>query len=125
MNFYLRIPFKDLDMVEGAKAMFTLTVAPKDSSPIFMNFGLSLMMKFARFTRLLGTKSAKFLPGRLFSPTFSMPEKFEFLFWAADPSTEVSNGSMFFDHLAKLELLPRLGLKTSTLTLSCTANLLT
>ena len=29
---------------------------------------------------------------------------------------EVFNGSMFLDHFAKLELLPWLGLKTSTLT---------
>ena len=105
--------------------MFTLPVASKYRSPIFMNFGLSLMIEFARFTRLLGSKSATISPGRLFTPTFSMPDQFEFLSWAAYPSTEVFNGSMFLDHLAKLELLPRLGLKTSTLTLGCTTNLLT
>ena len=90
-----------------------------------MNFGILLMMEFARFTRLLGSKSTTISPGKLFTPTFSMPDQFEFLSWATDPSTEVSNGSMFLDHSAKLEFLPRLGLKTSTLTPGCTANLLT
>ena len=52
----LYIPFKGLDLVEGVKSMFTLPVASKDGSPRFMNFGLSLMMEFARFTHLLGSK---------------------------------------------------------------------
>ena len=41
-----------------------------------------------------------------------MHEKSKFLSWFSDPWTEVSNGSMLPVHLAKLELLPRLGLKT-------------
>ena len=45
-----------------------------------------------------------------------MQKQFKFLSWAADPSTEVFNGSMFLEHSTKLELLPRLGLKISTLT---------
>ena len=55
--------------------------------------------------------------GETFHTHFSMHKKFKFLSWAADPSTEVFNGFMFLDHFAKLELLPRLGIKTSTLTL--------
>ena len=51
-----------------------------------------------------------------FHTYFSLQEQFKFLSWVADSSTEVFNGSMFLDHLAKLDLLPRLGLKTSTLT---------
>ena len=54
--------------------------------------------------------------GETFHTTFSMHEKSELLSWVADPSMEVPNGSMFLDHLVKLEFLPRLGLKTSTLT---------
>ena len=54
--------------------------------------------------------------GETFHTHFSMQEQFEFLSWAAYPSTEVFNGSIFLNHLVKLELLPRLGLKTSTLT---------
>ena len=45
-----------------------------------------------------------------------MQKQVEFLFWAADLTTEVFNGLMLLDHLAKLKLLPRLGLKTSMLT---------
>ena len=45
-----------------------------------------------------------------------MHEKSEFLSWVADLWTEVSNGSMFPVHLAKLEILPRLGLKIPSLT---------
>ena len=81
-----------------------------------MNFGLLLMTEFARFPRLLGSKSATISPGRFFTPILSMQEQFEFLSWAADPSTEVFNGLMLLNHLAKLELLPRLELKKSTLT---------
>ena len=54
--------------------------------------------------------------GRLFTPIFSMHEKSEFLSWVADPSTEVFNRLMFLENLMKLELLLRLGLKTSRLT---------
>ena len=46
-----------------------------------------------------------------------MQKHVKLLSWAADPSTEVFNGSMFLNHFAKLELLSRLGLKTSTLNL--------
>ena len=45
-----------------------------------------------------------------------MQKKFELLSWAAHPSMEVFNGLMFLENFAKLELLPRLGSKTSTLT---------
>ena len=45
-----------------------------------------------------------------------MHEKSEFLSWVEDPSMKVSNGSMFLDHLVKLELLQRFGLKNSTFT---------
>ena len=76
-----------------------------------MIFGLSLMMKFAMFTRMLGSKSATILSGRLFTPTFLMHEKSELLSWVADPSTKVFTGLMSLDHLVKLELLPRLVLK--------------
>ena len=96
--------------------MFGLPVVSKVESPRFTNFGISLRKEFARFTRMLGSKSATILSGRLFTPTFPMHEKSEFLSWVADPSTEVSNGLIFLDHLVKLELLPRLGLKTSTFT---------
>ena len=116
LDFPLSLPFKDLALLEGAKAMFGLPVVSKDGSPRFMNFGLLLMKEFARFARLLGTKSATISSGRLFTPTFSMQKQSELLYWAADPSTEVFNSSMFLNHLAKLELLPRLGLKISTLT---------
>ena len=88
----------------------------KGRDPIFMNFGISLRREFARFTLTLGSKLATILSGRLFTPTFSMQKQSELLYWAADPSTEVFNSSMFLNHLAKLELLPRLGLKISTLT---------
>ena len=54
--------------------------------------------------------------GETFHTHFSMQKQFELLSWAADPSTEVFNGSMFLDHFAKLELLPQLGLKIYTLT---------
>ena len=81
-----------------------------------MNFGLFLRKELVRFTRLLGSKSATISPGRLFTPTSSMQKQFEFLSWAADQSTEVFNGSLFLYHLAKLELLPQIGLKTYTLT---------
>ena len=57
------------------------------------------------------------LPGRLFTPILSMKKDVELIFWDRYPSTSVFNGSVFLDHFAKLELLPRLGLKTSTLTL--------
>ena len=78
-----------------------------------MIFGLSLWTEFATFTRMLGSKSATILSGRLFTPTFSMHEKSEFLSWVADLSTEVS----FLNHLVKLEFLLRLELKTSMFTL--------
>ena len=45
-----------------------------------------------------------------------MHEKFEFLSGVAEPWTEVFYGSMFPVHFEKLEVLPRLGLKTPTLT---------
>ena len=45
-----------------------------------------------------------------------MQKQSKFLSWAAYPSTEVFNGSMLLGNFAKLELLLRLGLKTSTLT---------
>ena len=45
-----------------------------------------------------------------------MHKKYEFLSWVADPWTEVSNGPMFPVHLEKLEILPRHGLKTPSLT---------
>ena len=96
--------------------MFSLSVALKDRSPKFMNFGLTLRTELARFTRLLGYKSVTISPGRLFKPIFPMQKQFELLFWAEDPSTEVFNGSMFLTHFAKLELLPQIGLKNSTLT---------
>ena len=51
-----------------------------------------------------------------FRAHFSMQEKFEFLSWSADPSTKVFKGSIFLDHLAKLELLPWLALKKPMLT---------
>ena len=81
-----------------------------------MNFGLSLMTEFASSIRFLGSKSVTISLGRRFIPIFLMQKQFEFLSWAVDPSTEVFNGSMFLDHLEKLELLLRLGLKTSTFT---------
>ena len=37
--------------------------------------------------------------GRLFTPTFSMHDKSEFLSWVVYPSTEVYNGSVFPVHL--------------------------
>ena len=96
--------------------MFCLTVASKVRSLRFLNFGLLLRTEFARFTRMLGSKSATISSGRLFTPTFSMHQKSEFLSWVPDLSTEVSNGSMSLVHLAKLEFLPRLGPKTPPLT---------
>ena len=51
-----------------------------------------------------------------FYTQFSMHKSSEFLSWVADPSTEVSNGSMLLVYLVKLELLPRIGLKTPSLT---------
>ena len=106
LKFSLCVPFKDLALVEGAKAMLGLPVSLKYRSPKFMNFGLSLMTELARFTRLLGFKSATISPGRLFTPNFLIPEQFEFLSWDTYPSTEVFNGSIFLDNLAKIELLP-------------------
>ena len=82
-----------------------------------MNFGLFPRAELAKFIRLLGSKSVTTSPGRLFTPILSMHKDVELLSWDADPSTEVFNGSMFLDHFAKLELLPPLGLKKSTLTL--------
>ena len=116
LKFSLRVPFKELSLVERAKAMFCLSVALKARSPRFMNFGLLLMMEFARFNRMLGSKLVTISSGRLFTPTLSMHEKSKFLSWVAYPSTEVSNCLMFLDHLVKLELLLRLGLKKYTLT---------
>ena len=65
---------------------------------------------------MLGSKLVTISSEILFTTTFSMHDKSEFLSWVADPSTEVSNGLMFLDHLAKLEVIPRIGMKTSTLT---------
>ena len=65
---------------------------------------------------MIGSKSATILSRKLSTPTFSMHKKSEFLSWVVDPWTEVSNGSMFPVHLAKLEILPRIGLKTPLLT---------
>ena len=96
--------------------MFGIPVVLKDGSPRFMNFGLSLRTEITMFTRLLGSKSVMISPGRLFTPICSMQKQFKFLSWAADPSTEVFNGLMSLDYLLKLELLPRLGLKTYMLT---------
>ena len=45
-----------------------------------------------------------------------MYKKSEFLSWVAYQWTEVSNGSMFPVHLAKLEILPQIGLKTPAFT---------
>ena len=95
--------------------MLCIPIALKVGSPRFLNFGILLRTELARFTRMIGLKSATILSGKLFTPTFSMHEKSEFLYWVADPSTEVYNSSMFLVHLAKLELLPRLGLKTPLL----------
>ena len=81
-----------------------------------MNFGIFLIIEFARFTRILGSKLATISSGRLFTSTFSMHKNSEFLSWFADLSTKMSNGSMFLDYLAKLELLTQFGLKTYTLT---------
>ena len=98
-KFSLSIPFNLFDLVEGAKTEFGLTVALKDRSPKFMNFGLSLRTELAMFTCLLGSKSVTISSGRLFTPIFSMQNQSEFLSWAVDPSTEVFNGSIFLDHL--------------------------
>ena len=116
LNLYLRVPFKDLALVEVAKLIFYLPFTSKAGKPRFLIFGISLRTEFARFTRMLMSKSATILSGRLFTPTFSMHEKSKFISWVADPSTELSNGSMFLVHLEKLELIPRIGLKTPTLT---------
>ena len=86
--------------------MFGLPVSSKVRSPRFMNFGTLLMMELARFTRMLGSKLVTISSGRLFAPTISIHEKFEFLSWVVYPSREVSIGSMFLNHLEKLELLP-------------------
>ena len=51
--------------------MLCLPVASKVRNPIFMNLGLSPMIKFVRFTRMFGSKSVTVLSGRLFTPTFS------------------------------------------------------
>ena len=96
--------------------IFYLPFTSKAGKPRFLIFGISLRTEFARFTRMLMSKSATILSGRLFTPTFSMHEKSKFISWVADPSTELSNGSMFLVHLEKLELIPRIGLKTPTLT---------
>ena len=45
-----------------------------------------------------------------------MHDKSKFLSWVADPWTKVSDGSMFPVHLAKLEVVLRLGLKTPSFT---------
>ena len=116
LKLSLCVIFEDLSLVEVTESMFCLPIASKVGRPRFMNFGLSRRTEFERFTRLLGSKSATILAGRLFTPTFSMHEKSEFLSWVPYPSTEVPNGSMFLDHYMKLELLTRLGLKTYTFT---------
>ena len=82
-----------------------------------MNFGLLPKTELAEFIRFLGSKSVTILPGILFTLILSVQKDVELRSWAGDPSTEVFNGLMFLNHLAKLEWLPRLGLKTSTLTL--------
>ena len=82
------------------------TCCVKGQETKFMIFGLLLRTELVRFTHLLGSKSATISPGRLFTLIFLMQKHFELLSWAADPATEVFNGSMFLGHLAKLELLP-------------------
>ena len=116
MNSPLLVPFKDFALVEEAKEMFGLPGASKDRRQRFMNIEIVLRRELARFTRFLGSKSATISSGRLSTPTFSMHKQFELISWAEDPSMEVSNGSIFLDRLAKLELLPQIGLKKSTST---------
>ena len=71
LKFSLPVQFKDLALVEGGGAIFGIPVALKDRIPRFMNLGLSLRTVLARFTRLLGSKSATISPGRLFTPIFN------------------------------------------------------
>ena len=104
-------------LVEGEKMEFGLPVALKEKSLKSMNFGLLSRTELAWFVRLLGSKSVTTSPGRLFTPILSMKKDVELIYWDADPSTEVFNGLMFIKCFAKLELLPWLGLKISTLTL--------
>ena len=62
--------------------------------------------------------------GETFYTNFLMQKHVELLSWAVDLSTEVFNGLMLLDHFVELELLPRLGLKNSTLTLGVMWNAL-
>ena len=117
IQVYLSVTFKLFTLVETANKEFGLPIVLKDKSPESMNFGLSLRKELARFTRFLRSKSVTNFPGRLFTQIFPMQKQFKLFSWAADPSTELFNVSMLLDHFSKLELLLRIGLKTSTLNL--------
>ena len=82
-----------------------------------MNFGILPRTELAKFICLIISKSVTTSPGRLFTLILSLQKDVELRSWARYPSMEVFNGLMFLGHFTKLELLPWLGLKTSTLTL--------
>ena len=54
--------------------MLFIPVASKVGSPRFLNFGLSLRTEFARFTRILGSKSATIFWGEVLLPLFNAQE---------------------------------------------------
>ena len=62
-------------LVEGTKYILCISVAYAAGIPRLFNFGLLLRKEFARFTCLLGSKSATIYPRTLITPTFSMHEK--------------------------------------------------
>ena len=116
LKLSFRALLKIFDLVKGAKSRLRISVASMAGSPRFLNFGFYLRTELARLACMLGYKSATISPRTIFTPTFSIHDKSEFLSWVAEPWTEVSNGLMFPVHLAKLEVLPWLGLKTPSLT---------
>ena len=116
LSFYVAL--KIFALVERTKSRLRISVASKSGSPRLLNFGLLLRTESAMFNRLPWSKSGTISLRKLFTPYFSMQDKFDFLSCYADPWTEVYNSSMLLVQLHKLEdfVMSRLGLKISSFT---------